>query len=214
MKRQLGLQSTPPAMSGLNNSASRKEVRKKSARLRGVLMLATLLLGCSGTNAPAYEVYNAVLRDFPGKRSPVEVCRHTNLPIFSKQSRQVDDDFLEDAWKLSDEAVNRLQEVFPDLAQSTLESFRRQNREPINLQPDLIQASGVTVASVSCDGGREANLHGQPVELSGVGFSNNRRQALVYLGIIEPQTGRGWYILLEREGEIWREVDRIQAWVA
>lgn len=194
--------------------------RKKRLRIPAqcsylaLLVLAPLVLGCPGTSASTYEVYNEVLRDYQGRRTPVEVCRHTNLPIFSKKSRQVGEDFPKGAWELSEEAASRLRQVFPDLKESTLDSFRRRNREPIEIEADSIDVSGVSVATGSCRDKDLSGLRGQAVELSGVGLSDDRRQALVYLGIIGSQTGRGWYILLEWKSGGWREMQRVQAWVA
>lgn len=187
-------------------------------RLRNLVLvlvvLAPLVLGCRGGSASTYEVYNEVLSDYPGRRTPVEVCRHTNLPIFSKKSRQVGEDFPKGAWELSEEAASRLRQVFPDIEESTLDSFRTRNKEPIAIEANPIEVPGVSIATGSCDDRDFSELRGQIVELSGVGLSDDRRQALVYLGIIGSQTGRGWYILLEWKSGGWSEMQRVQAWVS
>jgi hypothetical protein len=180
----------------------------------GLFLLLSFAGACGHPRPDPYEIYNLVLQGYPGRRTPVVVCRSTNLPIFSKESRRVGEAFPEDAWQLSERAGSRLQEVFPELALSTLKYFEKDNRGPSGILPELINTPGVTVASVSCRDELRSSHASQPVELSGVGFSDDGEQALVYLGVLDPQTGRGWYILLERNEAGWHGARRIQAWVA
>lgn len=159
-------------------------------------------------------MYAAVLVDYPGRRSPVGVCGFTTLHPFYTESRPLDGQESTDAWQFSDEAAERMKEVLPSIEQSTIESFRAENLGPAKVNPQSIQIPGVSVVTEGCDQDLRESSYGQLVEVSAVGFSDDRAQALVYLGVLDGQTGRGWFILLERSDGRWLEVERIQAWVA
>lgn len=214
-----------------------KVLRRRAAPVGLIVPLCAASFACSSAEQAVpsqYGVYAAILSDYEGKRVPMAICRYTTVDVFSRvyeyqgspQRPEPRDPKSRTElgegegasppggrWTISNSNKERLQEVFPQLDNSTLEAFWEANDGPHLLDPEgLTEAIGPADLS-PCVTPTEGRIK-QLVELSAVGLGHDQRQALVYMGILEPQAGRGWYILLERHGPGWVEVARVQAWIA
>ena len=178
-----------------------------------LLCLLTVLMSCTEPNrGRAYDVYAAVLSDFPTKRSPIVICSMTILPLFSTEALAGE---RRDHWQLSSQVADRLEEFIPELEPATLENFRARNSGPIPIDGSRLSVHGVRVTDSACSPSGRLELEHQFVELSAVGFGRDKKsQALVYMGVLDTGSSRGWFVLLQREEGEWSEVRRVQAWIA
>jgi hypothetical protein len=179
--------------------------------IASVAIVVGILGGCERVIDPRYAVYEEILSDYKGRRPPVVVCDETNLhSILMFSAVPVEDS----TWRLRPALEEGLAETMPDLESSTLEAFKRANPGPRGIDANRLHVEGVRVAGSPCAAEMERHSDAQFVELSDVGVGRGGRQALVYMGVLDGDVGRGWLILLERTANGWSVAKEIGVWMA
>ena len=184
-----------------------------------------------------YDIYALILEEYQGRRPPIVLCRQTNIHDFLKEgtadvitsdadvssppveSAEHDAAALPDRapsreWQVSASTMERMSQVFPDIDASTVLSFHERNLGPQVIEGSRISVKGVRLSQALCVEEMSRVKGVQFVELSNVGIGGDMSQVVVYFGLLEGSSGRGWFVLFERRGGEWIELRRIQAWVA
>ena len=164
----------------------------KRANRRGSFVLLFAMLVCAGCERESIDtcdIYDAVLS---GQRKNLnyKVLDTTQPPI-------------------SFEPIVRsyLAREMEGIDSSVLSNFEKVRATRHELSPACLERLNRRVGTVE-----DERAEGF-VEVSAVGLSNDGQQALVYMAYLDA-AGEGWFVLVAQIEGSWREVDRVQAWVA
>lgn len=176
-----------------------------------MLCLALLAAGCARGNGQEDEIaiFENSIRSFGRKGTWTVVDCNSNIPLFFKEQQANSCTQALECWQVSPELEARSMELMPTLRLGTWRSFVASNAGPHRLCDNWLPPAGVLLGALP-----EGHVEYLHLELSKVGFDEAGVQALIYVGLLEGQAGRGLMILFEfRSGE-WVEVARVQAWIA
>lgn len=121
-------------------------------------------------------------------------------------------------------AVLRLDHELPQIRRETLDDFAtKQVSVSFPWKPDFNGLIYPDLTSIFRDSGRTSWVNFREsfpttrgiIEFSRIGFDRECRQALFSFGAqFDSLIGRGWYILMSREQQVWREAARVGAWMS
>jgi hypothetical protein len=176
--------------------------------LRHILFLLFILLfgGCSGPTQPIPSSYlsdseYAVLHHIVSTQYP----HYADSVIFIADSTS-SHVFASDMDSALSEFLGYIRQHLPDLAPTTEEDFKTKNRAPTYV------AKPRSICSTSLLTGRRT-FRLPFFEVSRVGFSADRRQALAYVGCVEgPLAGSGACYVLTFRGDHWIILDGVSIW--